>query len=228
VESAQRQRRRVAEPHLVEDAPGLLVGAGVDLLALEAGEGLEDAEGEVGVDDQRHPRGDERVAPEQRHEPRRPCGDDDPVGVVGVEDAQGPEVLGAAVHDGAKALVVGVELRRLGPPARQALDGGRPLDGMPAQVAGLDLLGLDDGRDLHTRAPGALGRHDHLEQDDVAGDPRLVGEGDDRAPAGAAPAVAERDAGAADLHAVLAVVELRASLLDLEQVGEVGLHDVLE
>jgi hypothetical protein len=56
--AAERQRRRLAEAHLVQDAARLLLGAGVDVLALEAGERLQHAEGEVGVDDERHPRRD--------------------------------------------------------------------------------------------------------------------------------------------------------------------------
>ena len=45
--AAERQRRRVAEAHLVEDATGLLVASGVDVVALEAGEGLQDPERQV-------------------------------------------------------------------------------------------------------------------------------------------------------------------------------------
>ena len=49
----------------------------------------------------------QRVAPEQRHEPRRAGGDDGAVGVLGVEDAQAREVVGRAFEQLAELVVVG-------------------------------------------------------------------------------------------------------------------------
>ena len=54
----------------------------------------EHAEGDVGIGDERHVRREQRVAAEQGHEPRRAGGEDQVVGVFGVDEAQRPEVLG--------------------------------------------------------------------------------------------------------------------------------------
>jgi hypothetical protein len=57
--AAQRQRRRAAEAHLVQDLPGLLVGHRVDLRPLEARQRLQHAQRQIGIDQQCHPRRDQ-------------------------------------------------------------------------------------------------------------------------------------------------------------------------
>jgi hypothetical protein len=109
----------------------------------------------------------QRVAAEQRHEPRRAGGDHGPLGVVGVEDAQRAEVLGAAGDDlaqGSWSVATGSWARHR---SRRSTGVG-PLDRLTALVAGLDLLAVDDRRDLDARRPRAAGGHDHLEGDHVA------------------------------------------------------------
>ena len=151
--AAERQRRRVAEAHLVQDAAGLLLGAGSTSVALEAGQRLQHAEGQVGVDEQRHPRREQRVAAEQRHEPRAPRRPRPPArGSRGRRCAgrRGPRRCGPPPPRG---VVVGLDDRDLAPPPGQPLDRRGPLDGLAAQVAGLDLLVVDDRRDLDARRP---------------------------------------------------------------------------
>ena len=148
---AERERRRLAEAHLVQDPARLLVAAGIDVLALEAGQRLEDAEGEVGVDQQGHPGGDEGVPTEDGHEPGSSGGHDHPFGEVRIEDAQRPQVLGAAGEDVAQAFVIGFHLGHLAAPAGQALGRGGPVDRLAAEIAGIDGLALDDGMDLDAR-----------------------------------------------------------------------------
>ena len=188
----ERQRGRVAEAHLVEDATGLLVAPRVDVLALEAGQGLQDAERQVGVDEQRHPRRDERVATEDRHEPRRPRRQHHPLGVVGVEDPERSEVLGARGDHGPQSVVVGLDLGHLAAPLGQALGGGGPVDRLAAQVAGVDGLPFDDRVEFEAPRPLPVGGDDGLEADEVVGhDRRRREQVDDEAAVDRAPPVGE-------------------------------------
>ena len=92
--AAERERRGLAEAHLVQDAARLLLAcAGRPRVPWKRASVCKRAEREVGVDEHRHPRREQRVAAEQRHEPRRTRGDDRPVGELGIEDAQPGEVL---------------------------------------------------------------------------------------------------------------------------------------
>ena len=93
---------------------------------------LQRAEREVGVDEHRHPRREQRVAAEQRHEPRRAGGDDGPVGVLGIEEPQRGEVLGRAVraarwNESWSVVTPG----SFAPPRLEARDGRRALDRTP-------------------------------------------------------------------------------------------------
>ena len=191
--AAQRQRRRLTEAHLVQDPPRLLLGAVVDLRALEAGERLEHAEGEVGVGDERHPCREDRVAAKERHEPRRAGRDDGAFGEVRVEYPQCTEVLGAAGDDVAEHQVVGLDERHLPPPLLQALGGRGPLDGAAAPVPRLDLLVVDARRNLDAHRPLATRRHDDLERHHVAGNAPVLARRHPNAPADRALAAAERD-----------------------------------
>ena len=163
--AAERERGGVAEAHLVEDAARLLLVAGVDLGALEPGQGLQHPAGQVGVDQQRHPRRQQRVAAEHRHEPRRPGGHHHPLGVVGVEDPQRAEVLGAAGHHLLEHRVVGLDLGDLAAPLGQPLGGRRPLHGLAAAVLRGEHPAVDDRAHLEAGGPLAPGRHHHLEGD---------------------------------------------------------------
>ena len=190
--AAERQRGRVAEAHLVEDAARLLLASRVDVLALEPGQGLQDPERQVGVDEQRHPRRDERVAAEHRHEPRRAGRQHDALGIVGVEDPQRPEVLGARGDDGPQAVVIGLDLGHLATPLGQSLGRGGPVDRLAAQVAGVDRLALDDGVELQAARPLPVGGDDGLEADEVVGHHRRGREEvDDQTAVDRAPPVGE-------------------------------------
>src|SRR4029078_11454441 len=67
--AAERERGGLAEAHLVEDATRFLLGRVVELRSLETRQRLQRPEREVRVDEHRHPRREQRVAAEQRHEP---------------------------------------------------------------------------------------------------------------------------------------------------------------
>ncbi len=121
--AAERERGRFTEAHLVQDPPGLFLGPGVGLGALEAGERLQHAEREIGVDGHRHPRREQRVATEQRHEPRRAGGDHGAFGMLRVEHAQRTEVFGAAGDDRGEMRVIGLDRRHRGTPAVEPLFG---------------------------------------------------------------------------------------------------------
>ena len=119
--AAEREVGRGAEPHLVEDASRLLLGCGIHSGALQFGEGAERAEGERGVDRQRHQRGEQRVSTEQGHEPRCAGSDDGAVGMRGVEDAQGAEVELALQDDAFDRVVLERGHRDAGLPGEEAV-----------------------------------------------------------------------------------------------------------
>ena len=94
-------------PQLVQDPAGLLLGRRVVVAALEVGEAGQHASGERAVERQRHPGGQEGVAAEEGHEPRGPGGDDRPVRVCPVDDAQRRQVGQCLVHGSGQARVEG-------------------------------------------------------------------------------------------------------------------------
>ena len=226
--TAERERRRLAEAHLVQDAARLLLVVGPDVLALEAGQRLQGAEGQLGVDQQRHPGGQQRVAAEQGHEPRGAGGHHRPLRVVGVEDPQGPEVLGAAGHHGPQALVVGVEDRHAAPPGRHALGRLGPRDGLAAQPAGLDLVVVDAAGELLAQRPRPLGLDDDLPAGGVAVEHGRPGEGDPQAAPVGAVLVAEHQRPVARRRTSRSPLPVDPGLLDREEVGEVGAVDHLD
>ena len=142
---------------------------GVDIGPLEPGQGLEHATGQVGIDEEGHPRRQQRVPAEDGHEPGGTGGDDDPFGVVGIEDAQCTEVFGAAGHDLLQHRVVGLHLRDLAAPLGQSFGGGGPLEGLTAEVLGGEHCSVDDRADLDTGRPLPPGWHDDLEGEQPGG-----------------------------------------------------------
>ena len=91
-----------------------------------------------------------------------------------------------------RPVVVGLDLRHLAAPLGQSLGRGGPVDGLAAQVAGVDGLALDDGMELQAARPLAVGGDDGLEADEVVGHQRRGREQvDDQTPAHRAPPVGE-------------------------------------
>ena len=88
---------------LVQDPARLLLGRRVVLAALEVRQAGQDPSGEGAVEGQGHPGGQQRVATEQRHEPRCPGGHDGAVRVLTVDDAQGGQVGQGLVDRGGQA-----------------------------------------------------------------------------------------------------------------------------
>ena len=170
--------------------PGSSSVRGSTFVALEARERLQRAEREVGIDEHRHPRRDQRVTTEERHEPRRAGRDDGAVGELRVEDAQPGEVARRPLEQRAELIVVGRHHRQPPRPLLEPLDRGRALDRLTAQVARRDLLVADHRRHLDARRPAPARRHDHLVVHVRAGDARLAAEVDVRRPGERAALVA--------------------------------------
>ena len=99
-----------AEPHLVQDPARLLLAQRVHHACPGGGQRLQRAQGQGRVDRQRHPRREQRVPAEQRHEPRRPGGHHDPV-----RDGPGPRCAGR--------------------PGRRSCGRVRSMDGCPSRTA---------------------------------------------------------------------------------------------
>ena len=180
-EQHHEQRRRVdgpvggrtaAEGHATRDAARLFFCARVVLGALQPRQRLENADGEVGVDEQRRPRGEHRVAGVERHRPRNAGGDDGTLGDVGVEDAQRAEVVGAARHRRCQAGVVGADLRQPAPPARQPLRG--PLVGRAASEVRFEVGAVDLRRHLDGQPPRPTRGDDGLERQPARFDRRRL------------------------------------------------------
>ena len=143
--AAEGQAGRGAAADLVQDPSGLLLGERVDRPALVPGQGAQRPEREVAVDRQRHQRGQQRVAAEQRHEPRRAGGDRRGGRVLLVEDPERAQVLLAAPQGRLQSVVRGGD-----DPARPR---ATPAAGRPAATpraagpngnGGRDLAALDD------------------------------------------------------------------------------------
>ena len=134
------QGRELAEPDLVEDAPGLLVGEGIDRGPLERGEGAQRTLGQVRREHGRLVGRDQGVPAEDRHEPGHPRGRQG--------DLPSPypqrQSKGGQVRDGAP-ICVG---ERAGGPL-QSRERGRPGVG----VGGL----VRSAQDRHCRASIAVG-----------------------------------------------------------------------
>ena len=164
-----RERAAAAVPaQLVEDPTGLLLRGRVVLAALEVGEAGQHPSGEGAVEGQGHPRGQQRVASEERHEPRRTGSHDRPFGVLPVDDAQGGQVGQRLVDRGGQPRVEGDHRRDRRTPRGQVPDrhaAGQPRGALEVcGYAGRHRLHLDgDGElvvaaDAQTPARGAGGR----------------------------------------------------------------------
>ena len=207
--------------------PGCSSDAGSSSRALEIGQAGEHPAGEGSVEGQRHPGRQQRVATEQRHEPRSPGGHDGAVGVRPVDDAQGRQI-GERLVDGGRQ--PRVERHHRGD--RRA-PGGQLADRHPTgQLGGALEVGRNAGRDgLHRDR-----------------DRRLLPRGDAQPPArGAASRVGlVRRRLQGHLGAVVLVVRgaqgplarsaflgpgrgrIGGAALDVEDVREVGRHLELE
>ena len=150
--------------------PGFLLGQRVHLLALVIGEGLQGAQGQLGSQRQRHPRGQQRVAPEQGHEPRRAGGDHVAVGCVGSKIRSEPEVVIAPGDRSADIGIPDEPHRQFHPPV--AVSAGRlgVVQFHVGREAADDVLIVDRRRRDNRRRPLASGRSGEAVSDVVAGD----------------------------------------------------------
>ncbi len=201
--------------------PGSSSLSGTDVLSLETGQGLQGAESELGIDEERHPGGQQRITPEEGHEPRGARGHHRPLGVIRIEDAQRSEVLGAAGNHRPQTFVVGVEHRHAAPPGRHTLGRLGPLDRLAAQPARLDLVRVDAAGELLAQRPGPLGRDDDLPAGRIAVEHGRLREGDAEGPPVTTVAVAEQQRPGILAHVPLAAVG-RTRFLDGKEVGEVS------
>ena len=201
--------------------PGSSLGRRVDAGALQARQCPRGAQRQRRIQQQGHQRGQDRVAPEQGHEPRRARDDQRFVGVVGVEEAQRAQVLTGAAEGSQQPRDVGVEGRQPPRPRGLTLRGHGRRGRLAAGVARRHDLAAAHGQQLHARRPlrpgvelGVPG-HDAvvaaagalLRADDQAA--RVRGVGDAQAVCGGR-AGRGRGFGSAFLHR--------------EEVGEIGVH----
>ena len=220
--------------------PGSSSWRGSTSVPWNRGQGLEHAAGQVRVDQEGHPRRQQRVPAEHRHEPRGAGGDHDPLGIVGIEDTQRTQVLGAPGHHLLEHRVVRLDLGDLPAPGGHALARRGPLDRLPAPVLRGEHLPVDHRPDLDAGRPLASGRHDHLVADEPRGHPVGARRADLDPPGhrSAAIGVDEGDERFGRLRSAVlpALLDLAgdgpeldvasdAPFLDREQVGEIGVDE---
>ena len=111
----------------------------VQLVALRCGEGLEGADRHGRVEREQHPGCQEGIAAEQGHEPGDAGGDHGTLGMVGVEDAKGADVLGAGGQEGTQSLFGCVHQGRALAPGLVSSGGLAGLDGLAGDVTRWDL-----------------------------------------------------------------------------------------
>ncbi len=96
----------------MQNPAGLLFGNGVDAAALRLGQLMQGAHGHADVQRQRHPRRQQTVATEQRHEPRR-TGRHEGRAIFGVVvDQRRAQVALAAAQDLRQRGMLGLQLAR--------------------------------------------------------------------------------------------------------------------
>ena len=120
--------RRLADPQLVEDLAGLGVPPVVDLGRLERGEDVERLDRELRPERERLERGDDRVPPEQRREPRH-AGRDVALALLRAVVHEQPEIGDAPADRQVEQLVIGRDRGRAAGPGvvrGRALVGGDP------------------------------------------------------------------------------------------------------
>ena len=129
----QVQRRQLAPAKLVQDLARLGVPVVVPRGGLPIAQYVQRGAAELRVQDRRLQGDDQRVPPEQRHEPRQPGGGDGLQPAIPLyRKAQGGDVLHGLVEHAGEGMAVAVQLEDAGPPGRQVL----PLRAAHAQVAG--------------------------------------------------------------------------------------------
>ncbi len=116
----QPERGQLAAAQLVHDLARLGITVIVARLGLPAGQHLERAARELRVQDHRLQAGDQRVAPEQRHEPRQPGGGQVVHVAIALDrQAQRRHVLDRLVEQQAERMHAGLDSQHLAPPRGQ-------------------------------------------------------------------------------------------------------------
>ena len=133
-----------AEADFVQDLAGLLLRRRVGEASLAAGQRLQGPEREAVVPREQHPRGQQRVPPEQGHEPGRARGNHGPAGVLRVEDAQRPDVFDAAAQHRRQVRLRRLHLRGAAPPLAQPAGGNGVLGRLAARVVRLQRDSVHD------------------------------------------------------------------------------------
>ena len=226
--AGEREGRRRPEAQPVKDLPGLLLGSGVHLTALEARQRLQHAERDVGIDQQRHPPRQQRVAAVQVHRPRRAGGHDHRLGSLGVEDPQRPEVLDALGDRRRERRMVGVDVGSAPAPLGETLGRGHALDRLAAAVARHERDAAHERRDLQADLPGPPGGDQRLEAR-ASGFERREWPADlhpDPSPVGTAPLLGDQSAVPVGSRVARGTGDL--TVPDQQQIGEVALHLDLE
>ena len=215
------------EADLVQDLAGLLVLEVVDLLALQRRQRVQCAARELRADEERLVGGDQRVAPEDRHEPRQAGSRKGKLVPLDRRvQAQRREVDDGLLVDELEQIPVGLDLRgalapllhvvRLAPRAQDAARLARledqRLEGAP----------LAEG-DLDPRLPDLPRRQRQLEDEVVALDRRVLGRVDPgRRVEVAVPVLEEQEVARRVVAGRQRSALLDLHVLDLEEVGEVA------
>ena len=97
---------------LMQDPAWLLLGRWIDAPALQPGESLQCADREANIQRQRHPCGQQAVAPEQPHKPGSPRRDERPGASVFVADQQCPQVAFCSAQHLGQHLILGCDVGR--------------------------------------------------------------------------------------------------------------------
>ena len=112
------------------------------------------------VDREQHPTGQERIAPEQSHEPRNSRRHHDAVRMVRIEHAEGTDVLGTGGQQGAESFFGGAHHRGGLAPGLVPGSGLAGFDGLTGPVARRGLNAVQRGGHLHTHGH-VCARGDH-------------------------------------------------------------------
>ena len=144
----------LAGPKLVDDLARLRVDVGVVLSRLELGEHLERRPRELGPEQQRLQTGDERVAPEDGHEPRHPRGRQPPHPAAAAHPER-REVRDRLQEAAREVVPVAADLRDAKLPGGERLAHARHLLAeAPLGRAWRDRVAVDRGHDVEPELPG--------------------------------------------------------------------------
>ena len=154
----ERERRPSRESDLVQDPARLLVGLRHVAYALHPREAPCRPQPEVRIEQQRHPRGEDRVPAEQRHVPRSSGGDEHVFGMLRIDQPQCVEIVPGPGERVRETQNVGGEVRELTSPSDAAARGRRRLIRLAAGMGRDHLFAPTQRAELDACLPRLSGR----------------------------------------------------------------------